>query len=70
MKSVSIDGASGHARPSRLIAEALVHGHDSGEIKQRAEAMGLPESLTHAVVAVCCRNNQDTDLEPIADGAD
>lgn len=61
MNSVSIDGAAGQVRPSRLIAEALVLGHDSVEVTQRAEEMGLPESLTEAVVSVCCRDGQDSD---------
>lgn len=55
MTSVSMDGAAAPVRPSRLIAEALVLGHDAGEVVQRAEEMGLPESLTQAVVSVCCR---------------
>lgn len=60
MNNVSMDGASGHVRPSRLIAEALVNGHDAVEVTQRAEEMGLPESLTQAVVSVCCRDQQDS----------
>lgn len=69
MTSVAMDAAAGQVRPSRLIAEALVLGHDSAEVKQRAEAMGLPESLTQAVVSVCCREQDDTRLPSIIDTA-
>lgn len=61
MSSVPMDAAGGQVRPSRLIAEALVLGHDSVEVTERAEAMGLPESLTRAVVSVCCREEQGTE---------
>lgn len=68
MNSANIDAAAVRARPSRLIAEALVLGHDSSEVTRRAKAMGLPESLTRAVVSVCCREQQDSEdgalLEP------
>lgn len=66
MNSGSIDAASGEVRPTRLIAEALVLGHDSAEITQRAEEMGLPESLTRAVVSVCCRDRQQSSQQSIA----
>lgn len=56
-----MDAAVGQVRPSRLIAEALVLGHDSVEVKERAQAMGLPENLTQAVVSVCCREEQDSE---------
>jgi hypothetical protein len=54
-----MDVATGQVPPSRLIAEALVLGHDSVVVKERAAAMGLPESLTSAVVSVCCREQRD-----------
>lgn len=69
MTSVPMDGAAGHVRPSRLIAEALVLGHDAVEVTQRAEEMGLSESLTQAVVSVCCRNQQDSEEQSIAESA-
>lgn len=62
MSSVPMDAGVGQIRPSRLIAETLVLGHDSVEVKERAAAMGLPESLTHAVVSVCCREQRDAEL--------
>lgn len=59
MNSVSSDVSGGQVRPSRLIAETLVLGHDSSQVKERAEAMGLPESLTQAVIGACCRERQE-----------
>jgi len=69
VNSVSMDAAVGQLRPSRLIAEALVLGHDALEVTQRAEEMGLPESLTEAVVSVCCREQQDTGQQPGVESA-
>lgn len=60
MNSGSMNGVAAPVRPSRLIAEALVLGHDAVEVTQRAEEMGLPESLTQAVVSVCCRDQQES----------
>lgn len=54
MEGVVLDVVVGQSRPSRLIAEALVLRHDSAEVKERAEAMGLPEELTRAVIGACC----------------
>lgn len=67
MNSVSMDGAAGQVRPSRLIAEALVLGHDAVEVTQRAEEMGLPEGLTRAVVSVCCRDHQESEEQSMLD---
>lgn len=64
-----MDGAAGKVRPSQLIAEALVLGHNAVEVTQRAEEMGLPESLTLAVVSVCCRDQQDSDPQVAMDSA-
>lgn len=69
MNSVSMDAAVGQLRPSRLIAEALVLGHDALEVTQRAEEMGLPESLTQAVVSVCCRDQQASGQQSMAESA-
>lgn len=62
--------AAGQVRPSKLIAEALVLGHDSAEVTQRAQAMGLSESLTHAVVSVCCREQQENEHAGMLESAD
>lgn len=70
MKSVQMDGSGGQVRPSRLIAEALVLGHDSAEVTQRAQAMGLSEGLTHAMVCVCCREQQEAEPTGMLESAD
>ena len=56
MNTVSLENSASKMRPSRLVAEALVLRHCCAEVKQRAQAMGLNEHLTHAVVSVCCRD--------------
>lgn len=51
---------SKHARASRLIAEALVEGHDRTVIAERARSMGLPRGLTDVLLAACpCRQVDD-----------
>lgn len=70
MKSVRMEAEMGQVRPSRLIAEALVNGHDSTEVTQRAQAMGLSEGLTRAVVSVCCREAQEADNAGMLQSAD
>ena len=70
MKSVQMDGAGSQARPSRLIAEALVLGHDSTEVTERAQAMGLSKDLTHAVVCACCREQQEAESTGMLESAD
>lgn len=46
------------ARPTQLIAEALVERHDSMELSSRAKRLGLPRDLTEAVIKVCCREGK------------
>jgi|GEM_PF-3404804 len=46
------------ARPTQLIAEALVERHDSIELISRAKSLGLPRDLTEAVIKVCCRDGK------------
>lgn len=70
MTSVSLEKTSGAVRPSKLIAEALVWGHDSAKVVERAEAMGLPENLTRAVVSVCCRDRQNSEHQSGFESAD
>lgn len=70
MKNVRIDAAGGRVRPSRLIAEALVLGHDSTEVTQRAQEMGLSETLTRAVVSVCCREEHEPEQAGMLQSAD
>lgn len=47
---------------SRLVAEALVEGHEAPRIAARAQQMGLCQDLTRAVVAACC-GDQDVVLD-------
>lgn len=70
MENARMNIATGHARPSRLIAEALVLGHDAVEVTQRAEAMGLPRSLTEAVISVCCREDRENESSTMPVSAD
>ena len=65
-----MEAAAGQVRPSRLIAEALVNGHDSAEVTQRAQAMGLSESLTRAVVSACCREAHEPEHSGVLQSAD
>lgn len=58
MESVLVEESEVGLRPSRLIAEALVHRHGSAEVKERAEEMGLCENLTRAVIGACCRDQK------------
>jgi hypothetical protein len=44
---------SPQARPSRLIAEALVEGHDQTMFVERARSMGLSRGLTDVLLACC-----------------
>lgn len=57
----------GEVRPSRLIAEALVHGKNSDEVIQQAAEMGLSEDLTKAVVSVCCRDNRSSEQRELVE---
>lgn len=70
MNSASMDAIAGRMRPSKLIAEALVLGHNSQEVTQRAEELGLSEGLTRAVVSVCCRDQRDPEQASMFESAD
>lgn len=48
------------ARPSRLIAEALVQRHGPRRIVDRATRLGLPLQLTKAMVAACAATAVDS----------
>jgi hypothetical protein len=52
---------SNQARASRLVAEALVEGHDRTVIAERARSMGLPRGLTDVLLAACpCKQDDDS----------
>jgi hypothetical protein len=54
------ESMTAHARASRLIAEALVEGHDSEVFVQRAQSMGLSRGLTDVLLAACpCTTSQN-----------
>lgn len=54
MTTVTVTGDGTAIRPSRLIAEALVHRHSRDEVENRAQELGLPSDLVETVVSVCC----------------
>lgn len=53
---------SSQARPSRLIAEALVEGHDRTVFVERARSMGLSEGLTDVLLACCPCSEESENL--------
>jgi hypothetical protein len=42
------------ARPSLVIAEALVERYGPSQIASKADRLGLPQPLTRAIFAACC----------------
>lgn len=55
MSGMTIDADVVSVRPSRLVAEALVHGHDLAQVERRAKALGIPREVARVVAAVGCR---------------
>lgn len=51
--------AASAARPSQVIAEALVERQGPRQIVSRAAALGLSCQLTQAIVAACCATAVD-----------
>ena len=60
LETYTLKNAAASVRPSRLVAEALVLRHGCAELKQRAQALGLHENLTQAMVSVCCKDDAST----------
>ncbi len=59
------------ARPSRLVAEALVEGHDRTVFVERARSMGLSRNLTDVLLACCpCSSGTGDDREHPTDTGD
>jgi hypothetical protein len=59
------DTLSTQTRASRLVAEALVEGHDPEVFVQRARSMGLSRGLTDVLLAACpCRPTADSPSRP------
>lgn len=46
-------------RPSQVIAEALVDRQGPAQLAHRARQLGYSRTLTTALVAACCKRNQD-----------
>lgn len=46
-------------RPSQVIAEALVDRQGPAQLVHRARQLGYSRTLTNALVAACCKRNQD-----------
>ena len=55
---------STQARPSQLIAEALVGRHGPSVIAARATRLGLPHGLTRVMLAACCSTAVDASHSP------
>ena len=47
------------ARPSLVIAEALVERYGPSQIASKADRLGLPRPLTRAIFAACCSTALD-----------
>ena len=47
------------ARPSQVIAEALVERYGPSQIASKADRLNLPRPLTRAILAACCATATD-----------
>jgi hypothetical protein len=47
------------ARPTQVIAEALVERYGPSQIASKADRLGLPQPLTRAILAACCATAVD-----------
>lgn len=55
MSGMTMNAEVSSVRPSRLVAEALVHGHDLNQVERRAKALGIPRDVARVVATVGCR---------------
>ena len=62
MSGMTINADVIEVRPSRLVAEALVHGHDLNQVERRARALGIPQDIARVVAAVGCRCREGNDM--------
>lgn len=69
MSGMIVNADSGAVRPSTLVAEALVHGHDLHQVERRAEALGIPQDLARIVTAVGCRCREQAAMIPSSNSA-
>jgi hypothetical protein len=51
-------------RPSRLVAEALINGHDLEQVERRAKALGIPRDVARVVATVGCRCSESDTMYP------
>lgn len=68
MSGMTLNAEVASVRPSRLVAEALVNGHDRKQVERRARALGISRDMADVVAAVCCRCADDSS-EPVAGSA-
>lgn len=61
MSGMTMNAEVATVRPSRLVAEALVHGHDLDQVERRAKALGIPRDLALVVATVGCRCGEDAE---------
>ena len=47
-------------RPTQVIAKALVERQGPRQIASQADQLGLPRSLTRAILAACCSTAVDS----------
>ncbi|HLU36940.1 MAG TPA: hypothetical protein VKZ61_14315 [Thermomicrobiales bacterium] len=64
MSGMTINAEVASVRPSRLVAEALVNGHDRTQVVRRARAMGISRDMADVVATVCCKCG-DSEGEPV-----
>lgn len=62
MSGMTMNAEVSSVRPSRLVAEALVHGHDLNQVERRAKALGIPHEVARVVAAVGCRCREEDSL--------
>lgn len=62
MSGMTINADVIAVRPSRLVAEALVHGHDLNQVERRAKALGIPQDVARVVATVGCRCRENGDM--------
>ena len=63
MSGMTLNAEVASARQSRLVAEALVDGHNRTQVERRARALGISRDMADVVATVCCRR-PDVDHEP------
>jgi len=65
MSGMTMEAEVVSVRPSRLVAEALVNGHDLKQVERRAKALGIPREVARVVATVGCRCS-DVDMMSVS----